>query len=105
MTKKQAVIPNLIRNRKVKVDGQCPCDPVGNQTFFTKSKILEKADKQVQGDENRPSFRTCFGIAGLRPISSNLAAGIQLFKALSLEKVRDDEYISTKLQQKRKINR
>ncbi|HIU86342.1 TPA: hypothetical protein IAD52_05165 [Candidatus Spyradomonas excrementavium] len=66
---------------------------------------MEKAVKQVQGDENRPSFRTWFGIARLRPISTNLAAGIQLFKALSLEKVRDDEYISTKLQQKRKINR
>ena len=26
-------------------------DSVGNQTFFTKSKILEKAVNQVQGDE------------------------------------------------------
>ena len=46
------VIPNLFRNRKIEVDGHYPCDPVENQTFFTKSKILEKAVKQVQGDEN-----------------------------------------------------
>ena len=31
-------------------------DPVGNQTFFSKSKILEKVVKQVQGDV---SYRLC----------------------------------------------
>ena len=50
---KRAVIPNLVRNRKIDVDKPRPGDPVENQTFFTKSKILEKVVKQVQGHKNR----------------------------------------------------
>ena len=50
--KKRSVIPNSFRNRKVEVDKYRPGDHAGNQTFFTKSKILEKVVKRVQGDEN-----------------------------------------------------
>ena len=47
----RAIQGRVVRNRKDKIDKHRSGDPVGNQTFFTKSKILEKAVKQVQGDK------------------------------------------------------
>ena len=41
--------PVLTRRSRSAASVDC-ADPVENQTFFTKSKILEKAVKQVQGD-------------------------------------------------------
>ena len=41
--------PVLTRRSRSAASVDC-ADPVENQTFFTKSKILEKVVKQVQGD-------------------------------------------------------
>ena len=41
--------PILTRRSRTAASVDC-ADPVENQTFFTKSKILEKVVKQVQGD-------------------------------------------------------
>ena len=63
---KLAVMPNLFDKGNVRTEGD-DCDPVltrrsrsaesqgqgdsvENQTFYTKSKILEKVVKQIQGD-------------------------------------------------------
>ena len=47
--------PVLTRRSRSAASVDC-ADPVENQTFFTKSKILEKAVKQVQGDGELEMF-------------------------------------------------
>ena len=72
----RAVIPNLFRNRQIEVDKPKSCRR--KRDFQAHAPL-----NQVQGDEMVAlSFRTCFGIARLKRISSNLAVGSVIFKPM-----------------------